>query len=119
MWRHGISDFLDFLNRRSPESWEFMATFIPLAYSMMSLLDETSLRSPYDWIHSKGRLAHFRYVEALPLLRRIDVLTETGNCRGRWVVPNKKKNNKQHKKNDTQKQNTQAQNNKPTSGLLY
>jgi len=85
----------------------------------MSLLDETSLRSPYDWIHSKGRLAHFRYVEALPLLRRIDVLTETGNCRGRWVVPDKDINYEQHWKYVAREQYARALDYNPTCGLLY
>ncbi|CAH0054104.1 unnamed protein product [Clonostachys solani] len=41
MWRHSIHSFLELLHRRLPDSYEYMLTFIYLAYTIIALLYET------------------------------------------------------------------------------
>jgi hypothetical protein len=59
MWRHGIHSFLEVLRKRLPESRESMNTLIYLAYSMLSLLDETVPRFDETWIECKGDLGRY------------------------------------------------------------
>ncbi|KAK7219219.1 hypothetical protein V2G26_007222 [Clonostachys chloroleuca] len=60
MWRHGIHSFLELLRRRLPDSYEYMLTFIYLAYAMMALLYETVPTFEDTWVECLGDLARYR-----------------------------------------------------------
>uniref|UniRef100_A0A8H7NKT9 DNA/RNA-binding domain-containing protein n=1 Tax=Bionectria ochroleuca TaxID=29856 RepID=A0A8H7NKT9_BIOOC len=60
MWRHGIHSFLELLRRRLPDSYEYMLTFIYLAYAMMALLYETVPNFEDTWVECLGDLARYR-----------------------------------------------------------
>ncbi len=53
----GIDAFLEVLHYRLPESLEFMGTFIPLAYSMLAILNETIPQFHLTGVEYKGNVA--------------------------------------------------------------
>ena len=55
-WCHGIQTFLEVLRHRLPQSFEFMLTFIYIAYSMIALLYETTSGFQDTWIECLGRI---------------------------------------------------------------
>ena len=55
-WRHGIHTFLEVLRHILPESFEYMLTFIYIAYSMIALLYETTTEFQDTWIECLGRM---------------------------------------------------------------
>uniref|UniRef100_A0A0B7KMS7 DNA/RNA-binding domain-containing protein n=1 Tax=Bionectria ochroleuca TaxID=29856 RepID=A0A0B7KMS7_BIOOC len=60
LWRYGIHSFLELLRCRLPDSYEYMLTFIYLAYAMMALLYETVPAFEDTWVECLGDLARYR-----------------------------------------------------------
>ncbi|KAI1437836.1 hypothetical protein GGR50DRAFT_691861 [Xylaria sp. CBS 124048] len=60
MWRHAIHSFLELLRHRLPASFEYMLTFVYMAYSMLSLLYETVPVFEDTWIECLGDLGRYR-----------------------------------------------------------
>ncbi|KAI1821421.1 hypothetical protein F4861DRAFT_469487 [Xylaria intraflava] len=60
MWRHAIHSFLELLRHRLPASFEYMLTFVYMAYSMLALLYETVPVFEDTWIECLGDLGRYR-----------------------------------------------------------
>lgn len=59
MWKHGIYNFIDLLQRNSPHSKEYMLQFTFIAYSMMALLYETVPAFEKTWKKYLDDLGYF------------------------------------------------------------
>ena len=60
LWKHGILAYLEILRPRLPATFEFMESFIYMAYQMMGLLYETVPAYQDVWIECLGDLARYR-----------------------------------------------------------
>ncbi|KAH0829997.1 hypothetical protein AYO21_11516 [Fonsecaea monophora] len=96
MWKFGIQSFLDVMVKRHVECGDHMASFIILAYQMVSLLDESVPRFYDIWIECKADLA--RYGMATQS-------NDEGACQ-RWHDIAKEEFTRAHSKN-------------PTTGRIY
>ncbi|KAI2639191.1 hypothetical protein GGS21DRAFT_506327 [Xylaria nigripes] len=75
MWRHAIHSFLELLRHSLPASFEYMLTFVYMAYSMLALLYETVPVFEETWIECLGDLGRYRMAIEDDDIRDRDVWT--------------------------------------------